>query len=86
MHVQARKSQDKKIPMNKPYRNSRPSILKQLSGLTKGTISLLAMFFFRMGPASLVSQPIMLASQQTMKFYQRDIWLYLTSVLRSMPT
>ena len=63
--------------MNKSYRISEPSILKHLGGLTKGTTFLLAMCFLRMDSDSLVSQPIMHVSQQTVKilFSLRDIWL-----------
>ena len=42
--------------------------MEQLSGLTKGTTLMLAMYFLRMDSASLVSQQIMHVSQQTMQF------------------
>ena len=69
---------------SKPYRNSKPSALKQLINLTKGTIFLLVKGFSRMDLFDLLSQPIMLGSQPTMQYSLRDIWLYLTFVVRLM--
>ena len=60
--------------MSGPYRTSKPSILKQLSGLTKDTTSLLTMFSLRLDSDSLVSQPIMLVCYQTIQFFV--VWEY----------
>lgn len=54
---------------NKPYRYSKPSNLKQLRGLTKDPTFLLATFSLTMDSVSVVSQPKMIVSQQTMQFY-----------------
>jgi hypothetical protein len=54
--------------MNAPYETSNPSVLKQLSGLTKDTSSFLTTFSLRMDSDSLVSQTVMLVSHQQCNF------------------
>ena len=59
MYLHAGKGQDKNSSIHKPNRTFKAFTLKQLSGLTKGTTYLLAMYFLRTDSANLVSQPIM---------------------------
>ena len=54
--------------MSAPYRTSKPSILKQLSELTKGITFLLAICFLRMDSASFGVTTVMYVSQQAMIF------------------